>query len=143
MTRSLSWRGRLRINLAMQILQTEFIIPTVIKHILLATESEESRTQFLMTYIHFSRQKERNSARKSYSFRFIILENYYCYYCRSRFIYTEHISFLLLCSWRTQTQVYFVQNILPWEKVLKKKKPAPHLEMYRNLVWLATRFSRY
>jgi len=41
--------------------------------------------------------------------RFLILDNYCSYSC---FIYTEYIAFLLLCSWRSQAQMYFVEHIL-------------------------------
>jgi hypothetical protein len=37
--------------------------------------------------------------------RFLILDNYYYFYCYSCLIYTEHIAFLLLCSWRAQAQM--------------------------------------
>jgi len=37
--------------------------------------------------------------------RFLILENYYYFYCYNCLIYTEHIAFLLLCSWRAQAQM--------------------------------------
>jgi len=44
--------------------------------------------------------------------RFLILDNYYYYCYYICFTSTQHIAFLLLCSWGTQAQMYFAENIL-------------------------------
>ena len=54
--------------------------------------------------------------------RFLILENYYYYYCYSYLIYTGHIAFLLLCSWRTYVQMYSVESILLIGKMFYKNR---------------------
>lgn len=52
--------------------------------------------------------------------KFLILDNYYYYYCC--FIYTEHTAFVLMCSCRTQAQIYFVENILLMGKTFLKNR---------------------